>query len=302
MSKPTSKPIVVATSLAPTDERGVQPAAISSWLDHGCTVLSVNTADEIAALEGSFPGVTFIKAERTAERFAGRPVPYIFDLLQAAKTHAEQGQVIGITNADIFLRPIKDLSSFVQVEAQGCVLLGPRVDVSDVDAFSTYAPDEDPTYSVGYDYFLMSREVADHFEDSPFAMGMPFWDFWLPLTAHLAGCPLKTLHAPVALHVAHETRWDDTIYLFFHALIAYALDQSRKDLNGDTAEQRQLKFMLDVVSHVYGNIFENGTSAQEGQAPDANSMTALAEFYDRFQETAVHTIKTSTQNIRPDNT
>lgn len=292
-----SMPPVIATSIAPVDERDVQPGAIESWLTLGFTLVSVNTAEEIEVLRPMYPGVNFVVAERTAERFAGRPVPFIFDLLNAAKRQATDGQVIGLTNADIVLRPLDGLPTFMAEEAEGCVLLGPRVDVPDQQAMAGFTPLPEPVFSLGYDYVLMGHDVTAEFDDSPFAMGMPFWDFWLPLTAYLAGRPLKALNSPVALHVAHETQWDDTIYLFFHALIAYALDQSRRETAKDSPKTRQLLFMLDVVSHVYGTIFENGTAAADGKVPDEADMAALANFYDRFQETAVHTIKANAKSI-----
>ncbi len=292
--------LIIATSLSPIDDRNVQPMAMGSWLSHGFTVLSVNTAEEIEQLADQYPDIRFVVAERTAERFAGRPVPFIFDLLQAAKKEANGNETIGITNADIFLRPAPGLGAFFTEAAKGAVVLGPRVDVGDPASFETYAPDVEPEFSVGYDYFLMSRDVVDDFEDSPFAMGMPFWDYWLPLSVHLAGRPLKALKSPIALHVSHDTRWDDTIYLFFHALIAYALEQGRKNADQDDAAGRQLAFFLDVVSHTYGHIFENGTAGTDGEQPDEMGVAALADFYDRFQETAVHTIKSNAQTIRFD--
>lgn len=294
----TSPTLILATSLSPHDDRGVQPDAIKSWLDHGAKVLAINTTDEIDALRGSFPNVHFVEAQRTAEQHAGRPVPYIFDLLTAAKENSNEGDTLGIINADIFLRPAQDLKAFLIAEAEGAVVLGPRVDVTEKSVFQTYRPDIEPTYSIGYDYFIMSRDVVDDFTDSPFAMGMPFWDYWLPLTAYLAGRPLKALKSPVALHVHHETRWDDTIYLFFHALIAYALEQSRSNAESDAPHRRQLAFFLNVITHHYGSIFENGTGGRDGAAPDGEALAALADFYDRFQETAVHTIKANAATIQ----
>ncbi|NKB43418.1 MAG: hypothetical protein GKS03_03980 [Alphaproteobacteria bacterium] len=295
MPKPT---LVLATSLAPTDERGVQHAAIQSWLDLGISVVAVNVAQEIDALQPSYPDIHFEPASRTAEQHAKRPVPYIYDLLQTAKAHSQSGDTIGIINADIFLRPSNDLVPFLSAEAAGSVILGPRVDVSDKGVFESYQSESEPTFSIGYDYFLMSRDLVDDFKDSPFAMGMPFWDYWLPLTAYLNGRPLKTLESPIALHVTHETRWDDTIYLFFHALIAYAIEQSKTDDDGTDPASRRLAFFLNVISHHYGFVLDNGTAESNSQAPDDNALGALADFYDRFQETAVHTIKSNATTIR----
>lgn len=294
----TTSALTLVTSLSPQDERGVQPAAVQSWLDHDIKVIAVNTVEEISKLRDSFPNVEFVPTTRTAEQHAGRPVPYIFDLLTAAKDHTTEGDTVGIINADIFLRPVEGLKPFLIAEAKGAVILGPRVDVVDAKAFQTYPPEPEPTFSVGYDYFMMSRDALEGFADSPFAMGMPFWDYWLPLTAYLAGRPLKALKSPVALHVQHETRWDDTIYLFFHALIAYAIEQSKNITEKDGPQDRRLAFFLNVVAHHYGSIFENGTSGRDGAAPDGDALAALADFYDHFQETAVHTIKANAITIQ----
>ena len=123
----------IATTLSPEDERNIQSTAIDSWLSHGCTVLSVNTGDEIQSLKQDFPNVDFVVAERTAERFAGRPVPFVYDLIQAAKTTAGEGDIIGVTNADIVLRPLEGLMPFASKAVKDSVLLGPRVVVPDGD-------------------------------------------------------------------------------------------------------------------------------------------------------------------------
>ncbi len=290
--------LTIATSIAPVDERGVQPAAVQSWLDHGCKVVSVNTADEIQALKPNYADVEFVAAGRTAEQYAGRPVPYVFDLLQAALNQGEPDGGVGITNADIFLRPQDGLSTYMSDSAEQGLVLGARVDVADVQAFETYVPEGEPTYSIGYDFFVMSRQIAGDIKDSPFAMGMPFWDYWLPLTCHLAGHRLLALKSPVALHAAHETRWDDTVYLFFHSLIAYALEQSQPDAKSESLADRRLAFFLGVIAHHYGQVLDHGTGGRSGEAPGDCDRAALADFYDHFQEAAVHTIKSSAETIR----
>jgi len=298
----TSPSLTLVTSLSPFDERNVQPASVQSWLDHGIKVLAVNTADEIGRLSESYADIEFVPTTRTAEQHAGRPVPYIYDLLMAGKNHTSEGDTVGIINADIFLRPQNNLKSFLMKEAEDSVVLGPRVDVAAPADFQTYVPASDPSFSIGYDYFVMDRNLLDDFTDSPFAMGMPFWDYWLPLTSYLAGRALKALKSPVALHVHHETRWNDTIYLFFHSLIAYALEQSKQASSGDDAQTRKLSFFLNVVAHHYGSIFETGTGGSDSETMDGASVATLADFYDHFQETVVHTIKANATTIRLDPT
>ena len=144
----------------------------------------------------------------------------------------------------------------------------------------------------------MSGDLLGDFADSPFCVGMPFWDYWMPLVALLKGRPLKALRSPVALHIAHETRWDDTIYVYFHALIGAVLQACEASRGRDTsATGRQFELLLDMLKHLYDDAFARGTkTGSDGNVlPDA--VEGLAAFYDRFQEVAVHHIKSRAQPL-----
>ena len=305
MSAPPKIPMCLATSLVPGRDESLQQINVRSWRDAGFNVLSINGATEADALKTAFPDVEVICVEKTAEQIAGKPVPFIHDLLKALKRWcASQGTtpdqcLVGIINADIFLRASPALNLTLQDQFSGSFILGPRIDVEDATAFDSYAPTGTESYSVGYDYFLMPGNFLDDFEDSPFAMGMPFWDYWLPLVALLQGRSLKSLNSPVALHVQHDTQWDDTIYLFFHSLIAYVIELCRKSTSSDdSAATRQFDFLLDVLLHLYSQAFGQGTNpGDKSSEPDPAGVSALADFYDRFQEVVVHHIKSRAKPI-----
>jgi len=295
----TSAPLFLATSLVPGADRALQTAAVQSWRDAGFTVMSVNGAAEIATLTRDYPHVTFVTAPTTAEKLAGKPVPYIHDLMKSLRAacvaHGASlaDCTVGIINADIHFRMPAQATAALLASARDAVVLGPRVDVATQAALDAFRPSGHETYSVGYDYFLMSGNVLADFNDSPFCLGMPFWDYWLPLIALLKGRPLKTMLAPVALHVGHETRWDHSIYFFFHALIGDVMDVCRATREQSIfAPARQFDMLYDLLSHVYADVFARGTKpAGNTNEPDAAGVTALANFYDRFQEVIVHHIK-----------
>jgi len=293
-------PIFLATSLVPGRDHALQSATVASWLAAGFEVISVNGVAEAPAVRREYPNVMVLPATSTAERFAKKPVPYIHDVLKVLRAAVEASAfpaancIVGIINADIFLRGVPGLTDFIRREAQGALLCGPRVDVTDAAGFKTFTPTGDEIYSIGYDYFFMPARFLDDYADSPFCMGMPFWDYWFPLVALLRGKPIKTFTSPVALHVNHETRWDDTVYLFFHALITYVMEMARATRGQNPkAEGRQFDLLFDFVQHLYAAVFKRGTEPADGtQAPDATGIAMLADFYDRFQQVVVHHIKT----------
>ena len=293
------RPLILATSIVPDRDQALHRATIDSWRAAGCEVISVNGAGEVARVRAAYPDITVVTAPETAERFAHKPVPYIHDLLKALRSAAALHDVplanctLGIINADIYFRNVPALADTLRHEAQGALILGPRVDVDASSSFTSFLPSGAETYSVGYDYFFMSGDLLDDFADSPFCMGMPFWDYWVPLAALLQGRPLKSLNSPVALHLTHDTRWDDSIYLFFHSLIATVIELCRKTTKrGDGAQARQFDLLFDLLSHLYGGVFARGTEPVAGTAaPDPAGIAELADFYDRFQQVAVHHIK-----------
>jgi hypothetical protein len=277
----------------PSGDRALQTAAVASWQRAGFGVLSVNAAQEIAALSHDYPHVTFITATATGERIAGKPVPYIHDLLKALRAAcASHGTplvdcMVGVINADIHLRLPDGGRAALEAAARNALLLGPRVDVPSAEALAQFKPAGHETYSVGYDYFLMSGNLLADFGDTPFCIGMPFWDYWMPLVALLKGRPLKTINAPVALHVGHETRWDNKVYVFFHAMIGDILALCQAGRGRSTADGRQFDLLYDLLGHAYRDIFARGTHASATEA----DLATLAAFYDRLQEVAVHHIK-----------
>lgn len=294
----STPPIFLATSLVPGRDAALQTMAVNSWRAAGFQVLSVNGKAEADSIRASYPGVEVVVPASTAERFAKKPVPYIHDLLKALRAAiAASGRdpatcVAGIINADIYVRDVAGLKAFIQREAQGALLCGPRVDVPGADHFAAYQPTGREVYSIGYDYFFLPGKFLDDYAESPFCMGMPFWDYWFPLVTLLRGKPIKALNSPVALHVSHETRWDDTVYLFFHALITYVMELARTTRGQNPkAEGRQFDLLFDFVQHLYGAVFKRGTEADAGGAVDAAGVAMLADFYDRFQQVAVHHIK-----------
>lgn len=283
----SSAKISIATSLIPNRDHELQLAAINSWTALGFAIVSVNAASEVDSIRTQFPGVTVVTANRTAEKAAGKPLPFINDMLKAAHENAPTASVVGLLNADIILRSAPNLINALTRDAADAVVMVPRVDVVHLADCATFTATGRETYSIGYDGVFMPPHMIALLPESIFCIGMPFWDYWLPLMVLLKGQPLKSIASPIALHVTHKTRWDKAIYVFFHALVSDMLnvgtDQKR------TIQEPAFEIAIDVLQHTYADIFDRATG-RNSQDNEANAET-LASFYDRLQEVVVHHIK-----------
>lgn len=276
MAPATDDRPLIATSLVPGRTDRVQSDAVSSWLALDLRVISVNAAPEIAALKAAHPDIEFVAAERTGQKIAGKPVPMIVDMMRAAVARRGTARAIGVINADIVLRPVPGLFDVINAEIADSLILLPRVDVA---ATADYRPGGPTNFSIGYDGFFIDAGLVAAIPDSPFCLGMPFWDYWLPMIAILQQRALKTIASPVALHVTHDTKWDQAIYFYFHALVGDLIAVSRTGVYN--------ALLPDVFANVYARIFDLGTAADATAA----QRQALADVFDRIQEVVVHHIK-----------
>jgi hypothetical protein len=298
----TINPPVFVTSLAPRGRPGAQEQAIASWLSLNARVISVNTDEEISLLSPQFPGITFATLTRTAQAEAGRPVPYLDDLLAVCAKESTANQAPLLINADIVLAPRPDsLQKILDVAQAGTLICGARVDVDDVAQAQRALSGGQPVsgeISGGYDYFAIPQPFLDlltsRLTDSRLALGMPFWDYWLPLAALLAGTPTTAVEVPFALHGRHGSDWDQTKFVFFKLFVEALLRQMAPPPGQRLGASLQQSLLWQMVRFEHDKLIEaaaaSPSTSPEGQA----AQTALADFYDRQFAVFVHHIRTLT--------
>ena len=191
--------IGVVTSFMPRRIEA-QRAALQSWRAAGLSVVSVNSRSEAAAVREHFPDVTFKLIDRPIEDIRGRPFVPIQAMIQAAKESS--AEICGIINSDIEFRGDESFFDVVRREAPGALVFGNRIDVADAAAGSGKA------FRNGYDFFFWSQENSDLFEETPMVLGLPWWDFWLPLHAHSQGLKIKRVITSAMIHLVHPIGWD----------------------------------------------------------------------------------------------
>jgi hypothetical protein len=209
----TLRTICIVTSVMPRRIEA-QRAALESWRAAGLSVVSVNSCAETAALRKYFPDLTFRTIDRTVEE-GGRPFVPIRALIQAAKETSED--VCGIVNSDVEFRGHASFFEMVRQEVPGALVFGNRIDLSDKKLAAGKA------FRNGYDFFFWDRGNSALFEETPMVLGLPWWDFWLPLHAYAQGLRTKRFVTSSMVHIVHPIGWDIINYVRYAHLCAVSL-------------------------------------------------------------------------------
>ncbi|HEY8032283.1 MAG TPA: hypothetical protein VIF02_07880 [Methylocella sp.] len=192
------------TSLPPSMGRRIQgvefgsvwqAACIDSWKAERFHVVSLNTSDEIAALETFASRVDFVEMPASHQR------PLITDFFDAiAKSSYE---LAGIINADCLLIPGNKLGERLAGSVDGLVM-AERLNISQTTMRPT------GRHCFGFDaFFFKTASLAAAERDDSWRIGDTWWDYWFPLSLHLAGVKLKTLPAPILAHLDHDRAWSE---------------------------------------------------------------------------------------------
>ena len=204
----------VVTSVMPKRIEA-QQAALQSWRAAGLSVVSVNSKSEAAELREYFPDITFRIIENPVKDSLGRPLIPVKALVQTAQQASVD--VCGIINSDIEFRGAPTFFDLVRQEVPRSLVFGSRVDFPD-SGFTHGA-----AFRNGYDFFFWDKENSLLFEETSMVLGLPWWDFWLPLHAHAQGLRIKRFATSSMVHVTHPIGYDIPAYVQFGHLCAETL-------------------------------------------------------------------------------
>lgn len=276
------------TSLAPNGLYDIQKRAVSSWASLGGKTISANTPQEIEKLSPLFPEVHFHSLRRDARLTAQKAVPFLDDLLAIPEQNpTAKADAFVLINADIILRhQPQTLQAAIQAARAGKLVCGARLDVDDaVRSYDQTAP-VIGEQSKGYDYFVIPADLPARLPRTKLALGMPFWDYWLPLAGLLAGAPLVEEASDFALHSRHETRWSHAKFFYFSAFLNAILDQYTPPFGGNSTRDALAESMIR---------YEHSQLSEKIRSPSCTEqdMQALSDFYDRQFAVLVHHIRCS---------
>lgn len=227
---------LIATSIANRDINK-QRCAIDSWKEHGFSVTSLNTAGEIAALQGFFPDVHFVEVKRDGTKLFKKPYIYINDILNYLAE--AQAYISGIMNSDIILMADIDIIAFLSKHIAKSLLYGARVDVS-------FAHDDTgKVYTAGFDYFFFQFDVIKCYPEDMFFLGLPWWDYWAIIVPMLRQYRIKHILNPFARHIKHNLNYNKNAWLeLFQNFVKYVPSQSNIS---DEKISYYSKMVLDII-------------------------------------------------------
>lgn len=177
---------IYATSINPFARQEEQKAAVDTW--KGGHVLSFNTREEIDILSKEYPNVTFIETNDTIQ---GKYIK--LDAIISGFNNINANRYI-IINSDIAIGDMDILNQALETDD---MLLGVRHD------------DGETEFPHGYDVFAMTNKHLSAIRKSEYAIGLPWWDFYVPLSIIKAGHTINVIKDnPVFTHQWHETRYD----------------------------------------------------------------------------------------------
>lgn len=265
--------ILWATSLPANDDAGAQAARVASW---GGRVQSFNDAEEAAALVAAAAEV--VAVARSGRKSLGKPVPFLADILDHQRAAA--APVLGIVNADIAIEASAAERAWLAESAQGALVCIRRTDVAD----ETAPLDGGTQLPQGFDAFLYPSGMIPALRAEGFCLGMPFWDFWMPAAAVLAGYPVIVVTAPVARHVIHPTRWDASAPVFMQVFV------QALTLAAASARPPMLAALLTHQVAVVRGLADLA-------AANADAASLLNGVYDDFQHRVLGVIAASARHV-----
>lgn len=184
--------MVIVTSLSCNHENADnQLAAIESWNKITSDVYSLNSKKEADVLREMYPeNIIFITTHHTVEHIVGRPLVSINAVLDFARG---VGEDLLLLNSDIILKELPELKD------DGLTIFS-RYDY--IDNF-----DDAKKFENGFDVFYIPKKFLNIFPSSIDALGNPWWDYSLPLTAIRKGVPLYYPTGRFAFHKLHNTQY-----------------------------------------------------------------------------------------------
>ncbi len=251
--------VVLFTSIMPRklDE---QIAALSTWRDFSTRIVTVNERRETALLSGLPDWIEPYSFDDE--------IPYDRYYVRLAKLAEAMGSAqdcrhVAFCNSDISLAKRDELAHILATDDAGLVFSSRTDTDNDGTPLSVYTD--------GWDFFAFRPQHARVIASNDLYIGLPWWDFFVPLAFLKEGLVANRLDGSHVHHIKHAQNWDKTEFYEKGSTVLEAIVGVQRQLN----EKEVHRF----ASHV--NTFLNSHKL-EGHGPSQE--TAISRLVGLWEE------------------
>ena len=188
--------MIIATSLSPKHSNAAnQQSAVDSWQQFGECV-SFNTESERTEVS-HIKGIDIVVTHKTVNGIIGKKLININAMIDYAISMNDDLMLI---NSDIIL------SSLPGFNGSGITMLSRH------DYTSTF--DDGKMFAAGFDVFYIPKRHLHILPPSIYAMGVAWWDYWIPYQAIKAKVPVFWPQGKYAYHKLHHTQYSHDEWLY----------------------------------------------------------------------------------------
>jgi len=258
------KDIKIYTSISPHDIEN-QQRSIRSWQKAGFCVISLNSGEELCEIRNHFPNVLFKPVLRDARSEYGKPLVYIDDILKACSQ--EPDSICGIINSDITLEGIT--ADKIIEATKGALVFGSRMDIKEHADMSGAT-----VFKEGFDYFFIDSSLTSVFPSTHYCLGMPWWDYFLPLYAFFSGITIKKINYPIGKHIRHQYYYDHDRWRQSGLDLLQYLLSLVKPQGSDTKKAHDI-WAEDIQNHINAYIEKKKSKKASLESLDPRTLVGL---------------------------
>jgi len=207
----------IFTTINPNDLSDTQLNAISSWTKK-YKVYSVNRKEEIERIKDIYKNVNFIETD-DIYLYKGKNLIKLNAILDSIRKVSNG--LAAIINSDIILTDELEINIKSRYLING-IFIGTRYELDNGKKYP---------FIYGYDIFIFNSKYAPIFNNEKYVIGMPWWDYWVPICALKNRLNVYHIKDEIIYHKTHKTNYEHKIWLEFgkHLYIDIIIDTLESD-------------------------------------------------------------------------
>jgi hypothetical protein len=194
--------VALFTSIAPRKVEE-QLAALATWRGFATRIVTVNEVRESALLVDLPDWIE--RATFDDEIPYPRPYVRLSKLAEAMERGAAGADRVAFCNSDISLADKDDLQRILDFDQESALIFSSRTDTDEEGQPIS-------VYTDGFDFFCFRPEQARLIAHPDMYIGLPWWDFLVPLAFVRAGQLTTRLDGHHVHHRKHAQKWDPVQY------------------------------------------------------------------------------------------